>query len=492
MKSLLLILLIAPICIRWLRWLAWFQQKEYRFDRLWIFIQTDQGQEELFGRLLPTKLDFSRTGLKRPKLTLRALVLALASSSLIYLMVYQAWELPFLFFSVVLLATHLSSPLAIFISNLPFSWAKSIYLWQLEQQARQKIQQKQPIVIGITGSYGKTTTKTLIAHLLSGQYSVFAPPKSHNNRHSIAQSIVENYHGQEMAVLEYAAYKAGEIKHLAESYQPDAAIITGLTDQHLAIFGSRERIVQAKAELIAALKPRDPIFFNGADPGSEQIVQAGLTEQSHNPQIDFSEQTAEGRSIQVSRVGINQQGQLKFSWQGRVIQTQLVGVHYLAAVKAAIAVGLYYNLEPELVRRKLESFIPPEFLIQVKTGLRGETVIDDGGTSNPQGFQAALQLASELKNQNKELGRILLITGGLVDLGQKTNLIHLQLAKQAKEIVDQVYYLWQPGKAQFEKLFGADCLTDKINVLTHYHSIEKNTLCLIEGRIPGWMRKEMF
>lgn len=184
--------------VRWFRWLAIVQQKEYRFDRLRAFLRSDEGKYEL-KRVLPKLSDFSRTGLKRPKPTARVLLVALLSgltllsqfSLSISSSITPGEVMPsLLVWGTGIVVAYLILPITVIADSIPTMLLSALATWNTLRRAKQKIESGQPKIIGVGGSYGKTSTKHLLHHFLKQKLTVFVTPKSFNNKLSVAQSII--------------------------------------------------------------------------------------------------------------------------------------------------------------------------------------------------------------------------------------------------------------------------------------------------------------
>ncbi len=487
-KVIVFFIFLLIFLVRWLFWLALMQQKEYRCDRIIHFSKTLDGQKALL-KILPHSKDFTRTGLKRPVKTLRALTTGITSLLIITSLSYFFGTFGPIYLFCWLVFVLIFMPVIIYLAVLPTTLFYELEIKRQQQQAVQKINQAKPKIIGLTGSYGKTSTKLLLTHVLSYQYSVFATEKSFNTRYSLSKNINQKFVNQELAIIEYAAYKPGEIKHLANLYHPDAAVITGLTDQHLALFKTRQAIIQAKAELVKALPKKGKVFVNGADPGATKIAQYGLGVSSSSDKVHHRQiipYSGPNSRIKIERVWINQQGRLNFCWQDRLILTRLIGKHYLQACQAAIKIGLEFGLTPETIAQALMEFKPPSYFVNTKVNSAGALIIDDGRTSNPKGFKAALDLLANFKGPNKKL---VLVTSGIVDLGQKSEKIHRQLAIEANKLVHLVIYSGREGKAQFENQFDLNVMTKRDKIKAIINRFNRNYIVLIEGHIPQWLRQ---
>ncbi len=476
----LVFLIVASFGVRFLRWLAWFQQKEYRSDRLWLFVTSAEGVSELW-RLVPLKSDFSKTGLKRPQKTPRVLVTAFLSVCLIALLFYLSAFRGWVTLLVVIFVVYLLLPVVMFISNLPIILIKHLVTEYYLHQARQLIRKYRPQIIGITGSYGKTTTKLLLAHVLAIKAPVFTTPASYNTKYSVAKSICDQYRGEKIVVLEYGAYTRGEIEQLANFFPPSIAIIIGLTEQHLGLFGSLDKIIQAKAELIKALPKNASIYVNASDPGADQIFIAG---RNLHPA---------GQSLKRVGYGIAGDGEWQFATQKdgfiqikigqKKYLTQIWGGHYTTQLSAVFLLATTLGIELDQVAQTLNEFEPGANFIRRYQLESGVVVIDDGGTSNPTGFETALDLISSLPAARK-----ILLTTGIVDLGQRSAEIHQNLACAAGRSVSEVWYFGELAKSEFMGELGQRVVHERDQIEQRIKQLTKDDLLLIEGRMPKWLK----
>ena len=480
---LIVIILGFLILIRVLRWLAIFQQKEYRWDRCWAYLKTDSGQQDLI-KFIPGTKDLTRTGLKRPKITLRVGAMAGLLSVILllicYVLVSQAW----LAFVLGGLMSLMLVPILVLIANVPAQLAYFLQTRIYLRQAQQKIKDNNPIVIGITGSYGKTSTKLLLAHVLAAKFKVFTTQRSFNKPFSLAREIVQHYDGQEIVILEFAAYQLREIDYLASKFPTDMAIITGLATQHLATFKSLDNIVKAKAELLQNLKPAGQVFINGADPGTELICNQAQVKKY----VKYADENS-----RIERPTVTADGRLQFFYHQQLVKTQLVGQQYFSAAAAATMIAEKLGLTRKQIIKALTSFKPSAYFISFHQTEASYWLLDDGHTSNPIGFKATIELAKQIKTQRQKkdqpFNQVGLITGGMIDLGSESNQIHQQLAKQAQPIFDFVCYPGKPGLNEFRRYFKDKVITDPVLIKTKLKALRTNDLVVIEGKIPNWLRK---
>lgn len=464
--------------IHYLRWFAIIQQKEYRLDRYILFLKSKEGIRDIF---LPFPISFSlpqKTDFKRPKLTAKITLIALITLALILFSFYKAFYQNQVDFNIFLLFLYLKAPTSIFIASLPTTLLTKIITAIEIKKAQKKIAKIQPIIIGITGSYGKSSTKFLVKHLLSQSQKVFATPNSFNTIYSVSHSINQNYQDQTIMILEYGAYTQNEIKILAKHFKPCLAIITGITHQHLGLFKSLENIKKAKEEIIKALPQNGTVFFNGEDKNVlDMVLSFSLTK------IDYAK-------IKISNPSLNKKAQLDFEYSGKKISSQLIGKHYLNNVKAAISIAKFLQIPENIIVKALTNFQPNQIFISSKITKSGTLIIDDGKTSNPEGFRKAIKITESLKSQFPKK-QIILLTSGIVDLGNKSKQIHTQLAQKGYNVFYKVLYTEIIGKKEFSEIFKTNLIFNKIQIIKELKRLDKNSILLIEGKIKTDILKHL-
>lgn len=450
------------IFTRFLRWLSLWQQKEYRLDRLLAYLKTPPGQLELVSIVAIPR---SPATFKRPHLTLKA-ILILTFAAVIFFATLPT-SLPQIFLHYLLI------PVYILIATLPAWLATVLTTYYYRYQSLSLLRRHSPTIIGITGSYGKTTTKLLLAHILSRKHQVWFPPKSFNTPLSLPKAFSQTYTGQPFVIVEFAAYRRGEITHLTRIFPPHQAIITGLNQQHLATFGSFANLIQAKSELPAALPPGSPLYINNQD---KQV--ASLARSFKNLSIKRPVGTL------LKRPRLSPQGRLSFILGSFRVTTKLLGLHYLTNLELALSLAKANGLTISQLKSSLTSFSPgPEFITRSTTN-SGLTIIHDLKTSNPDGFSAALDLAKSIKAPKK-----LIITSGIIDLGSDSAKIHTSLAKQTSSVFDFFVHTGPTGADQFSKsttyqYHSLSQPTAIISLINRY--LSAGDLVLLEGKLlPG-------
>lgn len=289
-------------------------------------------------------------------------------------------------------------------------------------------------VVAITGSYGKTTTKGYVAHLLSGSRRVVASPASFNNRMGLARAINESLvSGTEVFVAEMGTYGKGEIAALCSWVTPTVAALISIGPVHLERFGSEERIVAAKSEIL-------------------DRAQTGVICVDHPLLAALAEERS--TSMDLIRVSTGDQGLVTVN-EGRV---RIGGAEVVEAppgafpanVAVAVGVCLALGVDQEVFLPRLADLPSPEHRQTVSASDRGFTIIDNTFNSNPDGARAGLRALVEASPQ----GRKAVVTPGMVELGPQQSVENRAFAAAAAEIAE---YLLIVGRTNRRPLLeGAD------------------------------------
>jgi UDP-N-acetylmuramoyl-tripeptide--D-alanyl-D-alanine ligase len=276
-------------------------------------------------------------------------------------------------------------------------------------RARSRLAQVSPIVVAITGSFGKTSTKQHVAHLVAGSRTVVASPASFNNRAGLARAVNEQLTpGTDVFVAEMGTYGKGEIADLCRWCPPAIAVLTAIGPVHLERFKSEEAIVAAKAEITAAahtvvLNVDDPRLAALADQlaavGTKKVVRCSATDTSADVCVKASDGAV---SIYAAGVVIG----AGIALPGSVQPTNLA---------CALAVAFALGVPPDVAVSRIASLPSVPNRLASAQAATGVWVIDDTFNSNPSGTRVALvELAS-----HATAGRRVVVTPGMVELGPR-------------------------------------------------------------------------
>lgn len=467
MLLLLYILFLYSLVARISHWLSIWQQKEYRLDRLQAFLSSADGRAELFTFI---NFPISLNGFRRPKPSPKAA--SIFFCTLILLFFSESSNI------INLAVIYLLSPAYVLVASIP-AWAITFAINHYYQhQTKLLLAKHKPRVIGITGSYGKTTTKFILAHFLRSQLKVWVSPASFNHPLSLCKSFLATYQGEAIIIVEYAAYHRGEISILTRIFPPDLAIITGLTYQHLATFKSFSNIVKAKSELLQALPSDAIIYYNDSDRKVVEMVKA------------FSKHTLVPTSrCSLTKPQLTSEGLLSFTFSGRKVITPLLGFHYLSNLQLALLVAQDFHISINKLTKAIANFSPTGNFILSHKLKSGGILIDDGHTCNPEGFLAALKLLSHFDQHYK-----VIISPGIIDLGSQAGSTHFTLGKKASSIVDQFIHTSPLAHIELKQTLKNKYIP--VSNLSLFQSLIRgypaSTVILIEGRIPKVFQQFLF
>jgi UDP-N-acetylmuramoyl-tripeptide--D-alanyl-D-alanine ligase len=300
-------------------------------------------------------------------------------------------------------------------------------------------------VLGITGSNGKTTTKNLIAAILAQKFSIFATPGNKNNHIGLPLSVLSLKLFHQWAILELGDNRPGEIEALCAIAQPNAGLITNIGFDHMEFYRNVEENAKNKLSLFDYVAAQSgKIFVNGQDSflrqGAEKYKTATKIYYNLPPHLHYKIEEAE---IERLKLGIYQGNSFLFS-----IFSRLTGVYNAENILAAIAVGLHYGVEPELIRAVIENYRPfsnrSEYLQIGKY-----KVILDAYNANPSSMHAALNSLLPAPNP-----AVALILGDMSELGDFSAQAHQQIAENILRLQPGCFFgigQWMMQAAQWVK-----------------------------------------
>jgi UDP-N-acetylmuramoyl-tripeptide--D-alanyl-D-alanine ligase len=269
--------------------------------------------------------------------------------------------------------------------------------------ARKKLKQVGPRIVAITGSYGKTSTKGYVAHLLSASYAVVASPASFNNLLGLSRAVNDRLvPGTEVFVAEMGVYGTGEIRELSKSFPPDIAAITTIGEAHLARMKSRETIFRAKSEITEQAKT---VVLPIDDPMLAKLAMDCIAQGKKL----ISVSTVAGKSADV----VVADGVVTAGLETAPVTISNVG----HAVNIAVAVGIAVALDIPLsaIASRLNSLPDSAHRAEVQEAASGVLVVDDTYNSNPVGAERAVEGAAALAAERG--GDLVVVTPGMVELG---------------------------------------------------------------------------
>ena len=300
-----------------------------------------------------------------------------------------------------------------------------IALGQIARGERNRIGMK---VVGVTGSVGKSTTKEMIASVLSTTYRVAKTPANHNNDIGMPMAILSIPENTEVAVLEMGMNHFGEISYLTSIGQPDLAVIINIGTMHIEHLGSREGILQAKMEILEGLRSGGCLLLNGDDD-----MLWSVRNRENVPAEYFGADNSLcyvcGTHVQMN------DNRLSFDVESKNgdfhVDLPLEGEHYLSDALAAASVGLKMGVTPENIALALGDFRNMEGRQEIFEA-KGFTIIKDCYNAGPESMAAALAVLG------RKSGRRIAVMGDMLELGRNASAEHYRVGRIAAEKADVV------------------------------------------------------
>ncbi len=356
------------------------------------------------------------------------------------------------FYPLGLLVFDILTPLV--VSIIVFLFQPLAILWrnQIIKKAKKKREKfKNLLVIGITGSYGKTSTKEFLATILSEKFKVLKTKEHQNTEVGVPQCILNDLKPEhEIFICEMGAYKRGEIKLLCDITKPKIGILTGINEQHLAIFGSQENIIKGKYELIESL-PEDGIaFFNEKDKYC----------------VDLYKKT----KIK------------KFLYGQETVQKGEENI------LGAMAVAQKLGMSQEEISKSCEKIKNKFGGIQFKNGINELNILDATYSANPNSVIAHLEYIKTWP------GKKVIIMPCLIELGSTSKEIHQRIGKKIAEVCDLAIIITKDRFEEIKKEAGKKVifLENSKEIFEKIKSFcQKGDIIILESRVPGQLVKQL-
>jgi UDP-N-acetylmuramoyl-tripeptide--D-alanyl-D-alanine ligase len=290
-------------------------------------------------------------------------------------------------------------------------------------QAKEKLAKINPQIIAITGSYGKTSTKGYVAHLVATKYSVLASPASFNNMMGLSKSVNEKLTpGTEVFVAEMGMNAEGRIRELVNHFPPYISAITVVGEAHMERLGSQEAILRAKSEITE----------------NASVVVLPVDQ----PELVTLADTCRGRNalvVSVSARGLDadvsidsEQGTVRYGPDAEPHPIELSGLTHPINVAVALGIAWALDIPAELALPALATLPVAAHRTEVATAESGVAIIDDTYNSNPPGAKRAIDAAAALATERG--GKLFVVTPGMVELGPVQEIRNTELAEHVATV----------------------------------------------------------
>lgn len=400
------------------------------------------------------------------------------------LLVYNISNLPYYYLVLGALA-YFNNFVIMFINILNIPIEKCVYLYY-KIKAKNKLKSMNIPVIGITGSYGKTSSKNIINDILNIKLNSFATPKSFNTPYGLMNSInkyLDKF--SNVFIAEMGAFKRGEIKANCKLVHPKYGIITTIGEAHLETFGSRDNIMKGKFELIESLPSDGVAILNGDDPyqlkykikNDCKVYWIGID----NKDVDLY-----ATNIKLSHNGTTFDCIFKGDKNKYTFKTKLLGKHNIYNILDGIMLAHLLGIDISDIIRGVNEIKPIEHRLELKK-LGKINIIDDAYNSNPVGSKMAVEVLGLMP------GKKIIVTPGMIELGAEQYNLNYKFGEYISNVCDIVILI---GKKQtkpiqealksknFEnkKVFILDDVREAFPLMNKLS--DNNTYVLLENDLP--------
>ena len=367
----------------------------------------------------------------------------------------------FLAFLLGFFLTDLGAPLWVALGALLMQPVETSIQNGFKRQARHRLRSRPDLtVIGITGSYGKTSTKFILAELLRQKYNVLATPSSYNTPMGICLVVNEKLKPEhQVLVLEMGMRYRGDIQELCAIAPPDLSIVTTVGVAHLDTMGSIENIAREKGDILAYMKPGGDAVLN-----IDNEYVAEMPERATGPVHTVSVEGRDGADVVARDIRYDTEG-TRFrvetaDGESADFRTTLLGVHNVLNVLLAVATGRALGLRLRQMAHAVRRVEPVEHRLALRSE-NGITVIDDAFNSNPVGARNAVEILGRMDG-----GRRVIVTPGMVEMGERQDQENRTLGHHiARHDIDLAVLIGDAQTAALQAgLHAADMPDDRIRI----------------------------
>lgn len=335
--------------------------------------------------------------------------------------------------TVLMLLSIISPALVFVIWAITYPIEKTVAKWYINDAKRILKSHKNLIVIGITGSYGKTTTKFILGRILSEKFNTVCTPQSFNTPMGVVRTIRTYLKPQtQVFVCEMGAKNVGDIKEVCDIANPDYAIITSVGEQHLETFKSVDNVFKTKFELADAVAKKGGITLANLD--SEGIK---ARKDSRDDVVYFGE----GTKYSAQNIVCGEEGttfDLCLDGVCFTVSTRLLGLHSVSDILAAAAMAHILGVSENDIKFAIGSLKPTEHRLELKSYVNGSLLIDDAYNSNPEGCLEAVRVLGSFDGKKR-----VIITPGLIELGSREYDCNYALGLEATKHCDIIILVGQ-------------------------------------------------
>ncbi len=342
---------------------------------------------------------------------------------------------------------------------------------------------KNMTVIGVTGSYGKTSTKFILGRILSERYNTLVTPENYNTPMGIVITVRRDLKPQtEIFVCEMGAKRKGDIKEDCMIANPDLGVITSIGPQHLDTFGDIETVASTKFELADWVKSKNgKMYLNG----DNEYIKAKAMDYTS---VIYGTGDCDCKATHIAYSPKGLTVTLNYKGEELKVTSHLLGYHNALNIAAAVSVALDLGLTPEEIAFAVSKLKPAEHRLELKSYINGSTLIDDAYNSNPEGCLEAARVLGSFDKMKK-----IMVTPGLVELGQKEYEANRRLGQEAAKQSDIIILVGQKRSVPIaegvraqgfseENLYVVSSFKEAVGLFSPM--LDSNTVILFENDLP--------
>lgn len=421
-----------------------------------------------------------------PKRTLKSFLIIVFSLFLVLFLIILISRKPYFIQGILLVDL-----LLVILTTIPvlFFWPITIIFQRLLlNRAKKKIEQnKNLIVIGIVGSYGKTSTKEFLAHILSKKFKVFKTSENNNSEVGIAKTILNQLNDQQIFVAEIGAYDKGKVKQVCGFLKPKIGIVSGINEQHLSLFGSMKNLISGEGgkELIESLPENGIAILNANNP----IIQNLRSEiKNYNPKLknikfcavekkeDFWAENIKTEKENISFTFFSKEG------ESADFKVNLIGTYNVENMLLAIACARMLEMNLKEISLACKSINKNQGILKKRFNKHHLNIIDSIYSTNPSAVMAHLEHLKCWK------GKKAIVMPCLIELGAASGEVHKKIGKIINEICDLAIITTGERFKEIKEAAGKKALLIKnskeiFDKLKEFSNEED--VILLEGRVPA-------
>ncbi len=500
-------------------WTYLWQLKEYHGKRFVDHFRTEKGKKIFFNPIFLAKAflilllflvpeffyliifiyaaEAAKNVLKRnfliPKITLKSCFIMIISAVLFLTIVVFSAGSPYFIYSILILDLF-----SVALTSVPvlFFWPiTAIFQNLLLKKAETKRERhKNMIVVGIVGSYGKTTVKDFLTHILSKKFKVLKTPENNNSEVGIAKTILNQLENQEIFIAEIGAYDKGKVKQVCGFLKPKIGIVSGINEQHLSLFGSMKNLISAEGgkELIESLSEDGVAILNGDNSIIQKLKPEIKNYNSKLNSVKFcSVQKREDFWAENINAGKETLSFMVFSKEGESAEFKinLMGAYNVENVLLATACARTLGMSLEEISSACRSANRDQGTLRLRPNKHCLNIIDSTYSSNPSGVMAHLEYLKEWK------GKKAIVMPCLIELGGASKEIHKNIGKKISEVCDLAIIT---TSERFQEI--RDGAGEKALLIKDFGQIfeklkgfsDKEDVIILEGRISNDLYRLLF